>query len=59
MDIVKSRLLVESIKKNMTIDEVKAVHTMDANTGDGIEMDYESNHIFVTELCEHIYNFGP
>jgi len=36
MDIVKSRLLVESIKKNMTIDEVKAVNSMDPD-GDGAD----------------------
>lgn len=34
MDIVKSRLLVESIKKNMTIDEVKNIKSVESDAED-------------------------
>jgi len=50
LDIVKSRLLVESIKKSMTIEEIKELHAVDnanriGSGGHESTGEHESNHI--------------
>jgi len=53
LDIVKSRLLVKSIKENITLEDLKTLQQIE-----GVE-ESTSSHIIVDELYEHIYSFGP
>lgn len=41
--------MLESIKQNASEEDLKKLYNIDT----------ESNHIIVNELCEYIYNFGP